>query len=104
MRSNDKQGFTRFSEIISFPCRFFYAVRFTGMLNTQLVIIDLVFLNFLQDKERPMLFFHADSFQDTVIVKKYPEHKKSKGNLKKKLFGVRTNILPDFIDNLFHTS
>ena len=74
------------------------------MLDAQLVINDLLLLNFLLLKKRTMLGFHTDSFHDTIIVEKYPKYEQYKRNPKKKLFRVGTNILPDSIDKFFHAS
>ncbi len=59
-----------------------------GMLDAQLVINDLLLLNFLLLKKRAMFGFHTDSFYDTIIVEKYPEYEQSKRYPEKKLFRV----------------
>ena len=89
---------------MSLPRSFFYAVRVTGMLDTQLVINNLYLLNFLSFKKHPVINFHADSFHDTVIIKKNPENEIKNKNPKKNFFRVGMDILPDCIYNLFHAS
>ncbi len=104
MRSDNKQGFSRFSIIVFFPGSFFYTVRFAGMLNTQLIIKNPLLLYLLLLKKHAMLGFHTDSLHDSIIVEKYPEYEQSKCNPKKKLFRIATYILPDSIEKIFHAS
>lgn len=73
MRPDDKQGFSRFSIIIFFPCSLFYTVWLMGMLYAQLIIKYLFLLDFVLFKQRAVLGFHMYSFQDTIIVEKNPE-------------------------------
>lgn len=74
------------------------------MLNTQLIITNLLLFDFILLKQRAVLSFHMDSFQDAIIVDKDPDDKQTEGYLEKKLFRVETNILPDSFDNYFHAS
>jgi hypothetical protein len=100
--SDDKQGFTRFSKIISLPCRLFDTIRLKSIPDAQFVVKNPLLLDFLPIKKHAVLSFHAKPFHDTIIVEKHPEDKQYNGNPEKKIFRVGTDIVPDFPDNLFH--
>ncbi len=101
---DDKEGFTRFSEIISLPCRLFYTVRLIEMPDTLIVIKNFLLLDLQPLKKETVFSFHADSCEHTIIFEKKPDQNKKKHNPKKRCFRVGTNILPDSIDNRFHSS
>ncbi len=57
------------------------------MLDAQLVINDLLLLNFLLLKKRTVLCFHMDSFHDSIIVKNIQSMNSANATRKKNFYG-----------------
>lgn len=101
---DDKEGFTRFTEIIFLPCRFFDTVRIMSMLDAKLIGNNFLLLNFQAFNKQTMLGFHADSFNKTEVIKKKPDNEKSKHQPEKILFRVQSDLLPYSVDNLLQVT